>query len=119
VCTVRRTSSALEEQLRELRRDGLRVRLHGQLLGGRKRREQSRQLSTFGESRSAAAEEDGLDALRENGALERELREKRVHVRRVLPATPDDGHEVAVPAAVRAEGQVHVQVPDAAQRFRS
>ena len=78
------------------------------------RREQSRELRSLGERRSAAAEEDGLDALREHVPLERELGEQRVDVRRVLPAPPDHRHEVAVPAAVRAERQVHVEVPDAA-----
>ena len=101
------------EELCELGRDRLRVRLHGQLLGRRKRREQPLQLRALGEGRSAAAEEDGLYGLGENVPLERELGEQRVDVRGMLPAAPDDGHEVAVPAAMRAEGQVHVEVTDA------
>ena len=52
--------------------------------------------------------------LREHPPLQLELREQRVDVRRVLLVPPDDRDEVAVPAAVRAERQVHVEVPDVA-----
>ena len=38
--------------------------------------------------------------------------EQRVDVRAVLLSSADDGDEVAVPAAVRAERQMDVQVPD-------
>ena len=56
----------------------------------------------------------------EHRPLPRQLGEQRVDVRRVLIALPDDGDEVAVPAAVRAEREVDVQMPDAAHdRFRS
>jgi hypothetical protein len=43
-------------------------------------------------------------------SLELELREQRVDVRRVLAPASDDGDEVAVAAAVRAERQVDVEV---------
>ena len=46
----------------------------------------------------------------EDAALELELPQQRVDVRRVLARAADDGDEVAVPAAVGAERQVHVQV---------
>ena len=49
----------------------------------------------------------------------RKLREERVDVRGMLPAAPDDGHEVAVPAAVRAEREVHVEVTDGASARRA
>ena len=41
-------------------------------------------------------------------------REQRVDVGAVLPGAADDGDEVAVAAAVRAERQVHVEMPRAA-----
>ena len=53
-------------------------------------------------------------SVREHVPLERELREERIDVCRVLPAPPDDGDEVAVPAAVRAERQMDVEVADVA-----
>ena len=82
--------------------------------------EQPLELAGSRERRRAAAEEDRLDVGREDVPLELELREQRVDVRRVLVAPPDDGDEVAVAAAVRAERQVDVQVTDAAhERFRS
>ena len=51
---------------------------------------------------------------RERAALQLELGEQRVDVGAVLVAPPDRGDEVAVPAAVRAERQVDVEVADAA-----
>ena len=47
-------------------------------------------------------------------ALEVELAEQRVDVRLVAVPAPDERDEVAVPAAVGAEGHVHVEVADAA-----
>ncbi len=107
------------KHLGQLGCDRLGVGLDRQLFRRRQRREQSRQLRSFGEGRSAAAEEHGLDALREHVPLERELGEQRVDVPRVLSTPPDHRHEVAVAAAVRAERQVHVEVPDSAHFFRS
>ena len=54
-----------------------------------------------------------VDALLAELALERELREQRIDVCRMLPAPPDDGDEVAVAAPVRAERQVNVEVAGA------
>ena len=49
-----------------------------------------------------------------SAALELELAQQRVDVGAVLAVAPDDGDEVAVAAAVRAERQVHVEMPRAA-----
>ncbi len=109
------------EKRRDLRSDRLRVGLDRDLVRARKRGQQPLELRGLGERRRPAAEEHRLDVLREQRPLQLELREQRVDVRRVLPALPDDRDEVAVPAAVRAERQVHVEVPDVArhERFRS
>ncbi len=87
----------------------------------RKRRQQPLELARLGERRRPAAEEHRFELLREHRPFPFELREQRVDVRRVLPVPPDDRDEVAVPAPVRAERQVHVEVPDVAhhERFRS
>ena len=50
----------------------------------------------------------------EQAALELELGEQRVDVGAVVAVAADDGDEVAVAAAVRAERQVHVEVARAA-----
>ena len=115
--------AALAQQPRQLGSHRLRVRLHGELVRRRQRPQQARQLLRLGEGRRAAAEEDRLDAIGENLPLERELGEERVDVRAVLLVAADHGDEVAVPAAVRAEGKVDVEVADrprlAAHRLRS
>ena len=102
------------QRVRELRGHRLRVRLDRHLGRRRQRLEQPHELRQRGERRRAAAEEDRLELRREQRALELELPEQRVDVRPVLLAAADDGDEVAVPAAVRAERQVHVEVPRAA-----
>jgi hypothetical protein len=111
------------EQAGEARGDGLGIRLDRQLVGLRERVEQPRELGRGGERRRAAAEEDRLEAILQYAPLERVLGEQRVHVGAVCLLAADDGHEVAVAAAVRAERQVHVQVPHVAHapahRFRS
>src|SRR6187551_2988540 len=103
-----------EQQLRELRRDRLRVRLDGRLRRGRQRSEEPRESGGLRERGRAAAEEDGLNVGCERVALELQLREQRVDVRAVLGAAAGEGDEVAVAAAVGAERQVDVQVPRAA-----
>ena len=50
-------------------------------------------------------------------ALQVELAEQGVHIGLVLLASADDGHEVAVAAAVRAEGQMDVEMPGAAHEL--
>ena len=55
-----------------------------------------------------------LELAGENAALELELAEQRVDVCRMLPRAADNGDEIAVAAAVRAERKVHVQMPCAA-----
>ena len=102
------------QRARELRRHRLGVRLDRHLGGRRQRLEQPHELGQRGEGRRAAAEEDRLELRREQRALELELLKQRVDVGAVLPAAPDDGDEVAVAAAVRAEGQVHVEMARAA-----
>ena len=99
----------------QLRGHRLGVRLDGDLLRGRQRLEQPHELGERGEGRRAAAEEDRLELVREHAALQLELAQQRVDVRAVLPLLPDDRHEVAVAAAVRAERQVHVEVARAAR----
>src|SRR5207253_7231475 len=64
----------------------------------------------LGEGRRAAAEEDRLQLWREQLALELQLRQQRVDVRRVLSVPSDDGDEVAVAAPMRAERQMDVEV---------
>ena len=70
-----------------------------------------------GERRRAAAEEDRLELGRERRALELQLREECVDVDTVLLAAADDGDEVAVAAAVRAERQVHVEMTGVAHQL--
>src|SRR5207248_11482747 len=89
------------------------------LVRRRQRREQPRELLRLRERRRTAAEEDGLQLRREQPTFELELCEQRVHVRGVLRVTPDDRHEVAVAAPVRAERQVHVQMTDVPAHRRS
>ena len=65
---------------------------------------------SLGQRRRAAAEVDRLEPRGEQRLLERELGEDRLDVAAVLPVVADDGDEVAVAAARRAERQVDVQV---------
>src|SRR5205823_12604021 len=50
--------------------------------------------------------------LRKHVAFELQLAHESLDVAAVLAAPADDGDEVAVAAAVRAERNVHVEVPD-------
>ena len=95
------------------------IRLDRHLGGRRQRLEQPHELRQRRERRRAAAEEDRVELRREQRPLELELAEQRVDVRAVLLAAADDGDEVAVAAAVRAERQVHVEVPRAPLTTRS
>ncbi len=102
--------AVLAEERCELRRDGLGVCLDGHLSGGGKRGEEVRERGGLGEGRRAAAEEDRLQIVREQIALECELHEKRLDVRSVLVLLAYRRDEVAVTATVGAERQVHVEV---------
>src|SRR5205823_3538796 len=61
----------------------------------------------------ASAEKHRFELRREHAALELELREQRIDVGGVLRAPPHRRDEIAVPAAVRAERKVHVEMPGA------
>ena len=58
----------------------------------------------------AAAEEHRLDLRRERPAFELQLGENRVDIAAVLAAPAERGHEIAVPAPVRAEREMDVQM---------
>ena len=105
--------AVLAQQRGEAGRDGLGVGLDGRLGGGRQAGEEAGERGGLGDGRRAAAEEDRLDVA-EQGALELELGEQRVDVGAVVAGVADDGDEVAVAAAVRAEREVHVEVARAA-----
>src|SRR5262249_40129232 len=105
---ARHTSCAQEPG--HLDGDRLGVRLDGHLPGPGKRTEQPLELRRLREGRRPTAEKHRLDLRRERVTPEPELGEQRVDIGAVLAAAPDDGHEVAVPAPVRAERKVHVQV---------
>src|SRR5512133_1579950 len=96
------------QELSELRRHRLRVRLDRDLRRTRERRQQAFQLAGLGEGRGDRAKEDGLELRRVQVKLELELElgQQPVHVGGVLPAAPDNGDEIAVPAAVGAEREV-------------
>ena len=100
----------LAQQRGQLGRDRLGVGLDRRLRRVGKPVEQARERVGLGEGRRAAAEEDGLDLVREQTALELELRQQRVDVVAVLAVVARHGDEVAVAAAVGAEGQVDVEV---------
>ena len=68
------------------------------------------------QARRAAAEVDGLE-LAEARRLGVELRQQRVEVRVAAVERAGLHHERAVPAAARAERQVHVEVADAHHFF--
>ena len=101
------------KQRRELRRHGLGVRLDRHLRG--------RAAAHEAAARARAAR--GTSACRRRGktvstssastcALELQLAQQRFDVAAVLAVAADDGDEVAVAAAMRAERNVHVQVAD-------
>ena len=90
------------------RRHRLGVRLDGELVRRRQRREQPLEVRRRRERRRSAAEEDRLEPRRERTPLELQLGEQRVDVRSVLAAPADERDEVAVPAPVRTERQVDV-----------
>src|SRR5262249_37833684 len=121
---ARHTSSAQEPG--HLDADRLGGRLYGHLPGPGKRMEEPLELRRLGKGGRPPAEKPRLDLWRERVAPERELGEQRVDIGAVLAAAPDDGHEVAVPAPVRAERKMHVQVSNvphsylrrSASRFR-
>ena len=86
-----------------------------------KAREQPLELGELRERRRPAAEKHRLDVVCQHVALLLELGEQRIDVGAVLPGSPDHRDEVAVPAAMRAERQVNVEMADRAhyERFRS
>jgi hypothetical protein len=102
--------AVLAEQRGQAGRDGLGIGLDRRLGRARQAGEKTRERGRLGDCGGAAAEEDRLDGLGEQAALELELAEKRVDVGGVVAVAADDGDEVAVAAAVRAERQVHVEV---------
>ena len=110
--------AVLAEERGEGGRDRLRIRLDGRLRRGGKPGEQPRERRGLREGRRAAAEEDRLDLVREQAALELELGEHRVDVAAVLAVVAGDGDEVAVAAAVRAEREVDVEVGRAGSSSR-
>src|SRR5439155_17332547 len=95
------------------------VRLDGHLLRVGKAAEKSCERVAASERRRSPAEEDALEPRGERVPLEVELRQDGVDVDVVLRLAADDGNEVAVAAAVRAEGNVNVQVPSARQSHAS
>ena len=100
----------LAEQCCQGRRERLRICLDGRLGGGRKRGEQPRERRGLREGGRAATEEDGLDLIREQTALQLQFPEQRVDVAAVVAVVAGDGDEVAVAAAVRTEREVDVEV---------
>src|SRR3954463_5548349 len=86
----------------------------------RQRAEEAPERLRVLERRRAAAEEHGLDVVRQHVVLELQLAKQRLDVAAVLAVATDDGDEVAVAAAVGAERNVHVQMADLpAQRVES
>ena len=92
----------------------LRVRLDRQLARLGERSEHASKRRRLGERRCAASDEDRLHTTAEPPPLPVELGHERVGVRTVLAEPPDGRDEVAVAAAVDAEGQVDVEMADAA-----
>jgi hypothetical protein len=104
--------TARAQELRQLRRHRLGVRLHRQLQGRRHCFEQPPKGVGIGEGRRSPAEEDGLEPAGEHRPFELELGQERLDVTLVQAVSPHDRHEVAIAAAVSTERQVHVQVAD-------
>jgi hypothetical protein len=100
----------IAEQRRETWCDGLGVRLDRYLIGGGKRAQQSRQRMRLRERRRTPADEHRFEPPGERVVLEFQLGEQGFHVAVVLLAPAHERDEVAVPAAVRAEREVHVEV---------
>ena len=105
-----RSTPQSAQQRRELGRHGLGVGLDRDFLRGRQRAQQAFERRRVEERRRAAAEKDRLELVGEGSAFELELSQHGVDVAIVLALAPDDGDEVAVAAAVRAKGKVHVEV---------
>src|SRR6266498_984056 len=103
--------AALPQKRGELGRHGLRVRLDSDLGRPRERVEQTGELSWLCERRRAAAQEDGLDSFGEHVPLEFEFRQQRIHVDAVAFPLADERDEIAVPAPVRTEREVDVEMP--------
>src|SRR5439155_26112916 len=101
------------EKVRELAREGLGVGLDRQLGRPGQRGEQTLERGRRGQARRAAAEVHALQVRREQRALEGELAEERIDVPAVVAVVADDGDEIAVAAARRAEGKVDVEVAGA------
>ena len=70
------------------------------------------ELTRVGERRCPAAEEHRVHLVRQHAPLELQLGEESIDVCRVLTLPPDHRDEVAVAAPMRAEREVHVEVPD-------
>jgi hypothetical protein len=102
------------ERAGNLRRHSLRIRLDRHFVRRRQRFQQAHEFLLGRERGCAPAEEDGLELVGEHPAFRLELLQESVDVRAVLSAPADHGDEVAVAAAVRAERQVDVQMPSAA-----
>ncbi len=99
---------------RQVRRHGLGVCLDRQLARRRQRLQKPDELVATRERGSAAAEKDRVQRRCKRMPLERKLCEQRVDVAGLSLGPTDDGHEVAVPAAVSAERQVDVEMPNVA-----
>ena len=110
--------AARAQELRELGRHRLRVRLDRHLLGGGKRARAALELARSVNVGVPPPRKTVSTPSARTPSLELELGEERVDVGAVLPAPPDHGDEVAVPAPVRAEREVDVEVPDVAHRYR-
>src|SRR6266511_4107494 len=107
--------AAASQRTRKLRGHRLGIRLDRDLTAERQPSEQALEGTRLRERRRAAAEKDrlGLGLGREQAALQRQLGEQRIDVATVLRAAADHGDEVAVAAPMRAEREMHVEVPDA------
>ncbi len=115
LCAERDASHTRGTQRRHhLRRHRLGIRLDRQLTRRRQGPEQPLELGELGERRRPAAEKHRFDVVCQHVALLLELGEQRIDVGAVLPRSPDHRDEVAVPAAVRAERQVNVEMADRA-----
>ncbi len=108
----RDASAVSHEHLGERVVDRLGIGLHGDLPRGRQPGEQAVEQRRSDQRRRAAPDEDGVKRIAENRALPIKLREHGVDVCTVPVLVPRDRDEVAVAAAMRAEGNVDVQVQD-------
>ena len=101
----------------QLGRNGLRIGLDRHLRGRREPVEETGELGGRGEGGGPTSEEDRLELGSEDAPLELKLRQQRIDVPPVLAGTPHHSDEVAVSAAMPAEGEVDVQVTDARAHF--